>query len=116
MSVDAPGPGYQVDTPSLRTDAAHWSTAAGTLSRAATAAETLHLEPRAFSYLACWATGIDQVYADLQTKLTRLLQQGTGAFTDIAAALTETATTYDRAEDGAVTEIRQAGQGVNRGR
>jgi hypothetical protein len=114
MSTDpSTGGGFRADPPSLRSDAAHWSAAAQTLSTAATAADQLALEARTFSHLACWTTGIDQIYASLQTKLAALLHQGVGSFTDIADALNTTATTYEHAEATAITKI--AGVGASLG-
>jgi hypothetical protein len=92
-------------TAALRTDAGVWAGMAGQLDTTAQVARGLTLSTFEFSGLGHLA-GLDQVYAQLQTRIAAVLGQGSATFDTIADALKKSADDYDRDEQNAAHRLK----------
>jgi hypothetical protein len=84
----------------MRTDAATWHAAAGTLTAAQHAGQPLDLHEFQFSFVDDKA-GLTHVYAQLKDKITRLLGEGATELDALAQALTTAANRYEQSDNAA---------------
>lgn len=92
---------YQAALSALRDDAARWEQCAGDLGAAKATADGLGLEALHFTYIAD-KLGVTAIYQEFQSKMSRLLGEGEAMSTGVAAALRESARTYQQEEEAGV--------------
>lgn len=88
----------------LHTDAETWDETSGVLGAAAEEAGALELTEGRLSW-ASRPTGLLDTYAEIQQKVTALLQQGARAHAGLARTLDQVATAYERDDEEAAARL-----------
>ena len=97
---------YSVALKALRDDADKWDHCAADLGAAKGTASNLNLEALHFSYIAD-KLGVTALYHQFQAKMVGLLGEGQTMSTSVAAALRNSAQTYQQEEEAGVHRMNK---------